>query len=262
MGYFVGAHYEQGTNLKALLYGLLGTAFVSAGAGALNHFLERDSDKKMERTKNRPLPTGAISNEFVICFTFVLISIGLSILLVGVNQLVCLLALFTFCMYWIYTLLKPISWFNTLIGAIPGAITPIAGWASVSGHIGYGALSLFLILFIWQLPHFYAIAWMYKDDYKRGQMKMISVIDEDGSLTSRQVVIQTIILLVVTLIPFSVQLLGWVYLIGALLLGAGFIVQAVKFNRVPTFNSAKRVLLFSIAYLPILLFLIMIDTII
>ena len=92
MGYFVGAHYEQGTNLKALLYGLLGTAFVSAGAGALNHFLERDSDKKMERTKNRPLPTGAISNEFVICFTFVLISIGLSILLVGVNQLVCLLA--------------------------------------------------------------------------------------------------------------------------------------------------------------------------
>ena len=242
------------------VWGLIGTAFSAAGAGALNHVFEVDIDKKMKRTKNRPLPLQQISILHATLFGIVMILIGLMLLFLCVNALTGILSFLTVILYLcVYTPLKKHSWFNTLVGAVPGAIPPLGGWAAATGELSTGAYIWFAILFVWQLPHFYAIAWMYKEDYIEGGLKMLSTIDPDGTRTARQISIQTGILLIISLFPYIFQQLSWIYVVGAILVWAWFMKSALKFHTNRSIENARKVLRLSIIYLPILLIIVMID---
>ena len=167
-----------------LLDTLLGTGLASGGASVLNHFLERDADARMNRTRNRPLPTGAVRPLAALLFGVTLMFGGAAMLWATVNPLCAGLALATALLYvLVYTPMKRFSWMNTPVGAVPGAIPPMIGWAAATDGIGTGAIVLFFVLFLWQHPHFYAIAWMFKDDYERGGFKMLPNIDPDGRRT-------------------------------------------------------------------------------
>lgn len=244
----------------AFVWGLVGTAFSASGAGALNHVFEVEVDKKMDRTKNRPLPTKQMSVLHATLFGMTMILGGFAILFLLVNPLTGLLSFLTVMLYlFLYTPLKKRSWFNTLAGAIPGALPPLGGWAAATGDLSSGAYIWFIILFIWQLPHFYAIAWMYKDDYALGGFKMLSTMDPDGSRSARQITVQTAILLLVSLFPYLFQQLGLVYVMGAVLLWAWFMKSAIKFYRDRSIDNARIVLRVSVMYLPLLLIMVMLD---
>ncbi|RMG41611.1 MAG: protoheme IX farnesyltransferase [Candidatus Dadabacteria bacterium] len=239
---------------------LTGTFLAVAGSAALNNYLERDSDGLMERTRNRPLPRGLVPPGEVLVVGVLLVMAGVHILLVSVNLLTAFLALLSSFLYvLVYTPLKKVHWLNTFIGAIPGALPPVGGWAAATGKIGFGAVILFLILFIWQHPHFYAIAWIYRDDYKKGGHKMLPVCDTTGIRTARQTIFYSLILIPVSLMPFIMGITGVFYCISVLILGLLMLYLGVLFAKNRKLQDARHLMLYSLVYLPALLVLIVTD---
>lgn len=240
---------------------LLGTFLTGAGASALNAYLEREVDQKMERTKHRASAQGTLSPTAIILYgTFATVA-GSVLLASYVNLLTGFLALLTAFLYvLVYTPLKRITWLNTSVGAIPGALPPLGGWAAATGTLELPAWILFAILFLWQHPHFYAIAWMYRDDYRRGGFQMLPVIDIDGRRTFRQVLFFSSLLIPVSLLPFTLGVVGSVYLYGALLSGGAFLAASVFFVVSQTTKEARNLLFASLVYLPFLLLLVIADS--
>lgn len=232
---------------------LLGTALVAAGSAVFNQVVERDLDRNMRRTANRPLPTGRLSPQPASAFGALLAVSGTGILVSFTNSLTAAIGVATLVAYVaVYTPMKTRSSFATLVGAIPGATPPVMGWTSASGEINLGGWVLFAILFLWQLPHFLAIAWMYREDYRRAGMPLLTVNDPDGRSTARQTLLYTVALLPVSLMPSAIGITGWPHLVGAIVLGALFLISAWRFAREQSHLLARKLLLTSVLYLPAL----------
>ncbi len=258
LGFFLGGKGISDWGL--LFYSLAGIALVVAGSCALNNYLEADVDALMHRTKNRALPSGRVSPSQVLYFGVLLILSGVLLLTLKVNLLTGFLGMLSAFLYVLaYTPMKRRTPFNTLIGAIPGALPPMGGWTAATGELGVGAWILFLIMFAWQQPHFYAIAWMYCEDYRRGGLKMLPVVEPDGKHTCREVIVYSLLLLPLTAFPAFIGMAGKVYLIGAILLSTYFFFSSLTFVEQKTTKSAKNLLKASVLYLPLLLILIIVD---
>jgi protoheme IX farnesyltransferase len=234
---------------------LAGTALSAAGAAALNQWWERDLDARMKRTQDRPLPAGRMAASDALITGAVLSVSGVLILALFANLLAAFLAAATIIFYiLIYTPLKRVTELNTIVGAVPGALPPLIGWTAARGSINAEGLTLFAILFLWQMPHFLAIAWLYRADYTQAGFKMLSENDETGAVTGRQAFIYALALLAVSLLPSVFFDYSAIYFYGALLLGAGFASMAANFavsgGSIP---AARWLFLGSIAYLPLLL---------
>ncbi|HAO78460.1 MAG TPA: protoheme IX farnesyltransferase [Verrucomicrobia subdivision 3 bacterium] len=252
VGFYLG---ERGAvNFLQMFHALFGTALVASGAAALNQLLEREYDAKMRRTASRPLPSGRLQPATVAIFGGVCSVAGLIYLALLVNLLTSVLGAVTLVSYlFIYTPLKRVTWTNTLVGAIPGALPPLMGWTAARNELGGEGWALFAILAFWQLPHFFAIAWMYRDDYAKAGFIMLPNVDADGSRTGQQAVVNTVALFAASLCPFFFKMAGTTYLVAAILLGAGFLFYAVQFSRQLTIVRARQLFLASIIYLPLLL---------
>ena len=260
LGYYMGGNGIA--NYIHFFFTILGSCLISSGSGALNHFAEADSDKIMRRTNLRPIPAGLISAENAMLFGIALILSGSAILYWIINPLTCLLALITSLMYlFIYTPLKKLTWLNTSVGAIPGSIPPIGGWVAATGRLDPEAWILFAILFFWQHPHFYAIALMFKDDYKKAGLKMLPVMEPDGSRTNRQIIWHSFLLIPVSVVPVYIGILGMIYFWSAIILGVGYLISGFILAKQYSFDNARFVLRVSVFYLPILFLTIMIDKI-
>jgi len=258
VGFYVG---ERGPVNFILLFNLLAaTALVAAGASALNQWLEREYDAKMRRTQDRPLPSGRLQPATVAIFGGVSSVVGLIYLALSVNLLTSVLGAVSLISYlFIYTPLKRVTWLNTAIGAVPGALPPLMGWTAARGELSSDGWTLFAILAFWQLPHFFAIAWIYRDEYAKAGFKMLSCLDVDGRQTAEQSVSNTLALLAASLCPFIFKMAGTIYLAGAIILGAGFLLCAIQFSRRLTLSSARILFLASILYLPLLLAMMVLD---
>ena len=260
VGFYLGT--SGPTDYGLMLHTMLGTALLASGAAALNQLLEREYDARMRRTQGRPLPSGQMTPEMVLLFGGVCSVGGLVYLAIGVNYLTCVLGAVTLLTYlFLYTPLKRVTWLNTAVGAIPGAIPPLMGWTAAHGQLTQEGWALFGILALWQLPHFFAVAWIYRDEYAKAGFVMLPAVDEDGSRTGAQAVSHTIALLGVSLIPFLLKLAGPLYLVGALVLGIAYAGFAVKFARQLSLRSARQLFFSSIVYLPLLLVLLVCDKI-
>lgn len=243
-----------------MLHTLLGTALLAAGAAALNQLLERDRDAKMQRTAHRPLPSGRLQPDTVLIFGGVSGAAGLVYLALAVNLLTSLLGALTLVSYlFLYTPLKPLTPLNTVVGAIPGALPPLMGWVAARGEITAAGWSLFAIQFFWQLPHFLAIAWLYREDYARAGFAMLPVVEPTGRQTAAHAVCHALGLLPVSMCPALFGLTGMLYLAGALLLGVAFLGCALQFARQRSERSARRLFFASVLYLPLLLGLMVAD---
>lgn len=258
VGFYVGV--DGPMNYALMFHVLFGTALVASGAAALNQLLEREYDARMRRTAGRPLPSGRLQPVTVMLFGGVCGLAGTVWLAWLVNPLTSVLGAASFVSYlFIYTPLKRVTWWNTAVGAIPGALPPLMGWAAARGELAGGGWALFAILALWQMPHFFAIAWIYKDDYARGGFQMLPAVDPDGSRTAHQAVNHTLLLLPASLCPFLFHLAGPVYLAGALVLGAAYLGCAIHFARRLDVPSARKLFFASILYLPLLLSVLVFD---
>jgi protoheme IX farnesyltransferase len=236
-----------------MLATVFGTALVAGGASAYNQILERKTDALMQRTRLRPLPDGRLQIGEALIFATALSALGIATLAAGVNTLCALVALATLLSYVvIYTPLKRVTSFATVIGAIPGALPPVIGWTAAREDLSQGAWVLFGILFLWQLPHFLAIAWMFREDYARAGFPMLPVLEPDGRSTGRQAMIYSAALLPLSLAPTLIGLTGRAYFIGALALAALFLTLTVKFAMSRSRLDARRLFFGSIIYLPLL----------
>jgi protoheme IX farnesyltransferase len=252
VGFYLGS--ESPTDYVALFHAVFGTAAAAAGAAALNQWWERRDDALMRRTKTRPIPSGRMPPLQALLVGIVLAVFGIGYLAIVCNLLSAALAAITIAIYiFAYTPLKHTSTANTAVGAIPGAIPPMIGWAAARGNIGAGAWSLFAIVFLWQLPHFFAIAWMYREDYSRAGFRMISSDDLSGERSASQSVFFCILLLVIAGLPAFLGIASFVYLAIELLLGGLFIAVAMRFLRMRTPGAARSLFIASIVYLPLLL---------
>jgi len=252
VGFYVGWRGPMDFALMSHL--LAGTALVASGASALNQLLERDYDAKMRRTQNRPLPSGRLQPATVMLFGGATSTAGLMYLALAVNLLTSVIAAVTLISYlFIYTPLKRVTWLNTAIGAVPGALPPMMGWTAARGELSGEGWALFAIMAFWQIPHFMAIAWIYRDEYAKAGFKMLSVVDPDGLRTGQQAVSHTLALLIVSFCPVLFRMAGTFYLAGALVLGAGYLWCAIQFSRQLTLARARQLFLASILYLPLLL---------
>jgi protoheme IX farnesyltransferase len=258
VGFYVG--FRGPVDFALMFRLLLGTALLASGAAALNQLLERDYDAKMRRTQDRPLPSGRLQPQTVLMVGCASALVGLLYLARAVNLTTSLVgATSLVCYLFVYTPLKRVTWLNTLVGAVPGALPPLIGWTAARGELSSEGLALFAIQAFWQLPHFMAIAWMYRDEYARAGFKMLPAIDPDGTRTSRQAVSYTLALLVVSLCPFLFNLAGPIYLAGALILGLAFAGFAFRFARERTVARARQLFYVSLAYLPLLLAVMVLD---
>ena len=258
LGFYLGSNGEMEYN--KLLITLLGTALTAAGSGSLNHYLERDADKKMDRTRNRPLPSGTLTPLFAVLYGMALVVIGSVTLAYFVNLLTGFLSLLTAFLYIVvYTPLKKITWLNTSIGSIPGAIPIIGGWTAASNSISPMALVLFGIMYLWQHPHFYAIAWLCKNDYAKANFKMLPVIEESGSRTMRQIFWHLLLMIPLSFLPVIQGNLGIIYLVGVTIITFIFFLSALPLAKDRSNKSALLLLKASVLYLPVLLFIIIID---
>jgi heme o synthase len=248
-------------SMAVLFHTVFGTSLVAGGASALNQLLERHTDSRMRRTANRPLPAGRLQPFEVLVFGLVLGVVGVAYLaLTLATPYAALVAGITYVWYvGIYTPLKPLTPLNTLVGAVPGALPPVIGWVAVRGEISVEAITLFLILFLWQVPHFLAIAWMYREEYSRAGLCMLPVLDPDGNLTGHRMVTYCLVLIPTSLGPVLLGHAGLIYLIGALVLGVGFLASAVRFWKAHSHRRARQVLKASLLYLPLLLALLVLD---
>jgi protoheme IX farnesyltransferase len=260
VGFYMGT--RGATDYLLMLHALLGTAALASGASALNQLLERDYDAKMRRTEDRPLPSGRMNANTVLIFGAATGIFGMVYLWLMVNPITSVLGALTIGSYvLVYTPLKRITTLNTVIGAIPGALPPLMGWTASHGTLTTEGWALFAILFFWQLPHFYAIAWIYREDYAKGGFVMLPIVDPEGHRTSRSAVSHSIALLAVSLCPFLFKVAGPIYCIGALVLGFIFLGCAIQFARRLTIRSARVLFFASIFYLPLLLVLMVFDKI-
>lgn len=236
------------------VHALLGSWLVASGAAVLNQYMERELDARMRRTQGRPLPTQRVRSTEALIFGALLSVVGLAELAFGVNALTSGLAFITLASYlWAYTPLKRRTSLSTLVGAVPGAIPPMMGWTAATGKLAPEAWVLFAILFLWQLPHFLAIAWMFREDYARAGFPMLPVVDPEGGSTVRMILLYSAVLIPVTLLPTGMGLANLSYGIIALVLGAGFFACGAFLAWQRTAFSARRVMLASVVYLPILL---------
>lgn len=247
-------------DLLLLLHTLIGTGLVAAGASALNMALEYDNDAKMRRTEARPIPSGRLTPLQALSFGGLISVAGVLYLFLFVNLLTAMLGAITSGLYLLaYTPLKTRTPLCTMVGAVPGAIPPMMGWSAVQNNVGFGACWLFAVLFLWQLPHFLSIAWLYKEDYARGGFPMLPVVDTTGARTSRHIIVETLALIAVSILPALLGFFSKVYLMGALVLGVFFLVMGVRLVMNQNSLWARRLLLTSVIYLPLLLGLMMID---
>lgn len=261
LGYYLGGNGID--SFSRLLITLFGTTLTAGGAGALNHYLERDADSLMERTKNRPIPKGIIQPGNALMFGILLVLVGTVILVMQINLLTGFLSILTAFLYvLVYTPLKRITWLNTSIGSVPGALPPMGGWAAATGELETGAWILFAIMFLWQHPHFYAIAWMYKEDYALAKFKMLPVLEPDGKRTIRQIFWHLTLLVPVSVLLYIEGNSGLIYAIGVIFLTGLFFISAIPIAKDRSIKSAKLLLKSSVIYLPALLILIIIDKII
>ena len=260
VGFYLG--FRGPVDYPLMVHALLGTALVASGASALNQLWERKFDAKMRRTQSRPLPSGRLQPQTVLLIGIVSSTLGLIYLATAVNVLTSCIGAVTLISYlFIYTPLKRITWLNTAVGAIPGALPPLMGWTAARGQLTGEGWALFAILAFWQLPHFLAIAWIYRDEYARAGFKMLPVLDPHGHRTGRQAVSHTLGLLPVSLCPFLFHITGVAYLVGAVALGLAFLWFAVQFSRDLTVTRARQLFYASILYLPLLLAVMVLDKI-
>ncbi len=258
VGFYLGARGPL--DWMRLIHTLLGTLLVASGTATLNQLIERDADALMRRTANRPLPAGRLSFVEALVFGLLLSVAGGLYLLLAVNLLTSVLAIATLVSYLlIYTPLKKKTPWCTFVGAFPGAMPPLIGWAAVSGSLSREAWVLYAILFFWQFPHFLAIAWMYREDYARAGLLMLPKGDLEGTTTGRQIVAYALALLPVSLIPAWTGQVGVLYLVGAIVLGLMYLYASVRLASSRTNVLARRLLLASIVYLPLVFALMMID---
>jgi protoheme IX farnesyltransferase len=251
-GYYMAA--PASIDLASLAITCLGTALVASGASAINQVDERDTDRLMNRTRTRPVADGRMSAGEGRVIALVLSAVGLLLLRVGASTGAALVALATLVTYaLIYTPLKRRTSLATVVGAVPGALPPLIGWSAAGGSLlGAAPWSLFLLMFLWQLPHFLAIAWMYREDYTRAGLRMLPVVDPQGVLTSRQAVLWAATLLPVSELPFLLGMSGPTYAIAALVLGIGQLALAMRFLASRTDKNARSLFYGSITYLPLL----------
>ncbi len=267
IGYFFGlpgaANWRQflsGIHLLSLFHTTLGTGLMASGTAALNQWYEREADRRMRRTSNRPLPSGRVSANGALVFGILVSLAGFLDLWLGANLLAGLIGLFTLTSYlFVYTPLKQRTWWSTTVGAIPGAMPPLIGFAAAAGAITREAWVLGAILFLWQFPHFYSIAWMYKEDYARAGIRMLPVVEPDCRSTARQIVLFGLALIPVSLVPGILGMSGRIYLAGALSLGIWFLYSGVRVALERTAVRARGVLLTSVLYLPLIYGLMLFD---
>jgi protoheme IX farnesyltransferase len=261
-GYWLGARGASSRthSLSTLLLTLFGTGLVAGGASAWNQLLERARDLRMRRTATRPLPSGRLTPAEAALFGTALGGLGTLVLILGANVLAAEVAAATFLLYvFVYTPLKPRTTLNTAVGAVPGALPPVIGWAAATGQLGIEAWSLFLIVFLWQFPHFLAIAWIYRDDYARAGHRMLPSVDPQGAITGRQAACYALALIPAGLLPTAVGLAGPAYFLGALALGLFYLVYSVRFWSEVSDPTARRLLRASFVYLPAVLVLLLLN---
>ncbi len=239
---------------------VFGTLLVAAGASALNQVYEKGPDSQMKRTAMRPIAANRISEEKGLLFGVALVVMGVAVHLVFVNVLTAFFSILTAFLYvMVYTPSKRMSWINTWIGAVPGALPPVGGWAAASGHLGWGALALFLLLFFWQMPHFYAIAWMFKAEYEGAGFKMLPAVDKTGFWTRVQVVVFLALLALIPMSMYQGNLVGLSFAVGGTAVGGYFVWASLPMLRDIRYESAKSVLRASVIYLPVILILFLVD---
>ncbi len=251
-GFVLGKSPE--TSWWLLLYVLVGTGLVAGGAAVLNQLLEVDRDGRMERTKERPLPASRMTQENALFFGAVISGLGIALLVITCNYLSGLISAITLFAYlFLYTPLKRITSFNTILGAFPGALPPVIGYVAATGSISLMAWTLFAIQFLWQMPHFYSIGWLCREDYARGGYRMLAVQDESGRKSAAHSLIYAVMLIPVALAPSWLGLAGWLYGGIAFVASAYYIYTAMTFLWHPGRSSARRLFLYSLLYLPIVL---------
>ncbi|MBC7926949.1 MAG: protoheme IX farnesyltransferase [Bryobacteraceae bacterium] len=259
VGFFFGAQGNAWSWL-VLLHTVVGTGLIASGTAALNQWMERDADSYMNRTRQRPLPSGRLTPGRACAFAVGLSLLGFAELWLGANPLTAALGFFTLASYlFVYTPLKRITPHSTTVGAIPGAMPPVIGFAAARGELTVEALALFAILFLWQFPHFYSIAWLYREDYGRAGIRMLPVVDPTGERTARQILLTGLLLIPVSLLPSFLGMTGLPYLIGAFLLGCMYFWYGVRVSHERSLLRARGVLIASIVYLPLLYVLLLAD---
>lgn len=250
-GFFFGA--TDSFSGVLLLHTLVGTGLVGGGAGALNQYMERNFDAMMRRTEHRPLPSGRLSPAQVLIFGVACSILGILQLTLFVNILTGSIAAMTLVTYlFLYTPLKRITPLATIIGGIPGGLPPVMGWTAIRNDISIEPVLLFSVLFFWQMPHFLSLAWMYRKDYARAGYRTLSVLDIDGSITGRHMLVYCAVLIPITLLPGFLGYLGFMYSTAALVLGILFFLPAIQFTRLRSNTRARRVFIASLLYLPAL----------
>lgn len=243
-----------------LLHTLIGTALVAAGTNALNQYVERAHDAKMHRTRTRPLPAGRITPRAALVFSWAISLVGTLYLGLAVNWLTAFLGAFTLTSYiFVYTPLKRVSTICTIIGAIPGAVPPLMGWTAATNELAAGGWIIFGILFLWQLPHFMAISWLYREDYARGGFVMLSTLDERGAAVARQAILYSLALLAVSVLPTFFGLTGLIYLAGATLCGAAMLAASIRFAFDRGTRNARSLFMISNLYLLTVMLLLVVD---
>ena len=258
IGFYLGSEGNFSSSL--LLYTIIGTLCSSTGGSIINNVIEVESDKKMDRTKDRVLPTKKISVQFALFLGLLFVVLGIFTLYLKVNTLTAILSALTIILYlFVYTPLKRVSWINTSIGAIPGAIPPLGGWTAATNSLDWGGVALFLILFFWQHPHFYAIAFMYKDDYDRAGMKMLSGLNNGVKKTALHIFLHALVLIPISTLPFFFEVSGRIYFVGAYLLSNVYMLCCLPFILEQSRENASLIFKTSIYYFPLLFFLILAD---
>ena len=247
-----------------MMHALIGTALVAAGTNALNQYVEREHDAKMHRTRTRPLPAGRITPRAALLFSASIAILGTIYLGLAVNWLTAALGAFTLTSYiFVYTPLKRVSTICTIIGAVPGAVPPLMGWTAATNELANvrsaGGWIIFGILFFWQLPHFMAISWMYRDDYARGGFAMLSVQDRDGAAVARQAIYYTLALLPVSIAPAILGMTGALYAVGAVLAGGALLAATIRFFFDRSVRNARSVFMISNLYLLTVMLLLVVD---
>ena len=255
-----GFYLAGGDSIVLLLHTLLATGLAASGTNALNQWAERDADAHMRRTARRPLPAGRLTAREAFVFAWAISLIGLAYLVVFVNLLTAVIVAVTLSSYvFVYTPLKRRTWVSTLIGAVPGALPIVAGWTATGRPVTVAAMALFGIMFLWQLPHFFSLAWIYREDYRRAGFQMLTVVDDSGARAARQALLYAAVLIPISLLPTVFGLTGDIYLIGALILGVAFLLPTIMLVRGPKEVFAWRTFAASVVYLPLLIILMVID---
>src|SRR5271168_1090651 len=264
IGYYFGHQgpFFYWASVAVFLHTIIGTGFVASGTAALNQWYERDADLKMRRTQMRPIPSGRVRPFPALCFGIGLAIVGALELGFGVNWLTSGLCVLTLLLYlFAYTPLKQKTWWSTTVGAVPGAMPPLIGYAASSGHLNAEAWALYAILFLWQFPHFYAIAWMYREDYARAGIRMLPVVEPDGESTARRMWLFSIALVGVSLLPAVTGLVGVRYFFGALVLSTALVQVCVWAASAKTNVRAKWLMHATVLHIPLLLGLMVFDKI-